>query len=403
MPSSISTAAMLAALPPDEPVAVVHDGSRTIVAVDATDVVTAEGATALTALDALGGGWWAGFISYECGHAVERIITRHQAAVPDLCLARFDARLEIRRDGGIDLVGSRRGRALLQRALETRRCVPPPAQSGRWSSTVERDEFESGVRSIIDAILAGDCYQVNLTRQRRADAPVDAIALWGALEQRHPAPQGSFIRVGPHSVVSASPELYLGVEGTTVTTRPIKGTGVDAGKLRASEKDRAENVMIVDMARNDLGRVCAPATIRVPDLCALERHPGLYHLVSTVEGELREDVGMTALVRATFPAASITGAPKPRVMQLIDDLEHTARGVYCGATGWIDAETRRARLAVAIRTFTIDESGASLGIGAGITADSDPAAEWAETELKASRLLALAGAEPSQPVAGHAR
>jgi para-aminobenzoate synthetase component 1 len=404
MPPSSSTAALLAGLPPDEPVAVVHDDGCTIVAVDAVDVTSADRAAAFTALDALDDGWWAGFVTYACGHGVERIVTRHRpTGLPDLCLARFGARLEISRDGRTHLVGSRRGRALLQRAQELRRCAPSPTPSGPWRSTVEREQFESGVRSIVDSILAGDCYQVNLTRHSRTDAPVDAIALWGALEQRHPAPHGSFIRVGSHSVVSASPELYLGMDGNTVTTRPIKGTGVAAAQLLASTKDRAENVMIVDMARNDLGRVCEPGTIRVRDLCALERHPGLYHLVSTVEGELRAGVGIGALARATFPAASITGAPKPRVMQLIDDLEPTARGVYCGATGWIDAGRRRARLAVAIRTFTIDESGASLGVGAGVTADSDPGSEWAETELKASRLLALAGADTLRPVAGQAR
>jgi para-aminobenzoate synthetase component 1 len=403
MSPSISTAALLAGLPSDEPVAIVHDSGRTIVAVDAVDVVSTGGTAALDALDALDAGWWAGFVTYECGHAVERIVTRHHpTGLPDVCLTRFAARLEIADDGSMVLLGSRRGRALLERARELRRCVPAARPSGRWWSTVEREQFESGVRSIVDAILAGDCYQVNLTRHSRTDAPVDAIALWGAVERRHPAPHGSFIRVGPHSVVSASPELYLGVDGTTVTTRPIKGTGVAAAPLLASEKDRAENVMIVDMARNDLGRVCEPATIRVRNLCALERHPGLYHLVSTVEGELREGVGMGALVRATFPPASITGAPKPRVMQLIDDLEHAARGVYCGATGWIDAGMRRAGLAVAIRTFTIEASGASLGVGAGITADSDPGSEWEETELKASRLLALAGADALHPVAGRA-
>jgi para-aminobenzoate synthetase component 1 len=167
---------------------------------------------------------------------------------------------------------------------------------------------------------------------------------------------------------------------------------VSPSALRASAKDRAENVMIVDLARNDLGRVCEPGSVRVPELCRLEAHPGLVHLVSTVRGELRPGVGLGGLVRATFPPASITGAPKPRVLQEIEDLEPVRRGVYCGAVGWVDTTRGRADLAVAIRTFVVAGGTTTLGIGAGITADSDPAAEWHETELKAARLLTVAGA-----------
>ena len=144
--------------------------------------------------------------------------------------------------------------------------------------------------------------------------------------------------------------------------------------LQASVKDRAENVMIVDLARNDLGRVCEFGSVRVPELCALETHPGLHHLVSTVEGRLRNDVGVGDLIRATFPPASVTGAPKPRVMQAIEDLEPVRRGVYCGAVGWIDTERGEGDLAVAIRTFVSGDGRTSLGIGSGIVADSDPGA-----------------------------
>ena len=183
-------------------------------------------------------------------------------------------------------------------------------------------------------------------------------------------------------------------------TRPVKGTAVDALRLVASEKDRAENVMIVDLARNDLGRVCAAGSVVVSELCGVERHPGLVHLVSTVRGRRRPDVGLGALLRATFPPASITGAPKPRVMQAIEDLEPVPRGVYCGALGWFDADRHQADFAVAIRTFTCSPTATTLGVGAGITIDSNPAAEWAETELKAARLLALAGARREPSLAG---
>jgi para-aminobenzoate synthetase component 1 len=196
----------------------------------------------------------------------------------------------------------------------------------------------------------------------------------------------------PVAVVSASPERFLAWRDRDVETRPIKGTARDAAWLRASEKDRAENVMIVDLARNDLGRVCDFGSISVPTLCAVEAHPGLHHLVSTIRGRRRAGSGLGALIRATLPPASVTGAPKPRVLQAIEDLEPVRRGVYCGAVGWIDTERDEGDLAVAIRTFTITNGQTHLGVGGGIVADSEPTAEWRETELKAARLLDAAGA-----------
>jgi para-aminobenzoate synthetase component 1 len=193
-------------------------------------------------------------------------------------------------------------------------------------------------------------------------------------------------------VVTAAPEQYLRVNGRRVETRPIKGTAAAPATLRASAKDHAENVMIVDLARNDLGRVCEPGSITVPSLFAVEAHPGLHHLVSTVRGTRRDDVGWGALAAATFPPASVTGAPKPRVLQAIEDLEPVRRGVYCGAFGWIDTAAARADLAVAIRTFTLFPDRSELAVGAGVVADSSPAAEWDETELKAARLLSVADA-----------
>ncbi len=254
-------------------------------------------------------------------------------------------------------------------------------------------------------LRAGECYQVNLTRRLTCDDAIDPVALYGALAHAHPAPHLTLLQLpelGPGTaVVSASPERYLRVRHRDVETRPIKGTAATSAALRASGKDHAENVMIVDLARNDLGRVCTPGSVQVPALCSVESHPGLHHLVSTVRGRLRDDVGLGALVEATFPPASVTGAPKPRVLQAIEDLEPVRRGVYCGALGWIDTsagdpERVTADLAVAIRTFTVlGAPGAGcthFSVGGGIVADSRPDAEWAETELKAARLLAVAGA-----------
>jgi para-aminobenzoate synthetase component 1 len=218
----------------------------------------------------------------------------------------------------------------------------------------------------------------------------------------NPAPHAALCTFGDAlpgvAVVSASPELYLRVDGRTVETRPIKGTAADDVTLATSIKDRAENLMIVDLARNDLGRVCAYGSVHVPDLFTIEAHPGLFHLVSTVRGRLRDGAGLGDLVRATFPPASVTGAPKPRVLQAIEDLEPVRRGVYCGAVGWIDADRARAELAVAIRTLTIAGGRTHLGVGGGIVADSRADREWAETELKAAQLLRAAYATENEPV-----
>jgi para-aminobenzoate synthetase component 1 len=400
---------ILAALPPELPAAVGLDGSTAVVACGAEEIVRIDGPEAFGALDRLAPGWWAGFLAFDLGRSVERVVPRADSspvagpAVPDALFIRFAAYAWIdRRDGRCRrLVGHGSARRYLEAALD-HPAPSAPVTLGPWSSSLDRPSFEAGVRTIVDHIEAGDCYQVNLTRRLTCDRPADPVALWNALETGNPAPHASFLRAGPDvgrdlgmdlAVVSASPERFLRLEGRRVETRPIKGTAVSPARLRASAKDRAENVMIVDLARNDLGRVCEPGSIHVPHLCELEAHPGLVHLVSTVRGSLRDDVGLGSLLRATFPPASVTGAPKPRVLQEIEDLEPVRRGVYCGAVGWVDTINDRADLAVAIRTFVVAGNETQLGVGGGITADSDPAAEWRETELKAARLLTVVGAD----------
>jgi len=265
-----------------------------------------------------------------------------------------------------------------------------------WCSSLERDRFEAGVVAIREAIEAGDVYQVNLTRQLSAPVAPDAdvAALGAALAVGNPAPYAAVVRVpaaGLH-VASASPERFLRREGRLVWSSPIKGTAASPDGFLA--KDRAENVMIVDLVRNDLGRVCEFGSVCVPALLAVEHHPGLVHLVSTVAGELRDDVGWPELLAATFPPGSITGAPKLAAMEVIRALEPVERGVYCGAVGWVDADRGIGELNVAIRTFWIDVADGPpvlrFGTGGGITHDSDPAGEWEETELKARTLLAVA-------------
>jgi para-aminobenzoate synthetase component 1 len=383
---------------PSHPV-VVRQRDATVVAAAPSEVVVAGGTDALTRLDLLTPGWWAGYLSYDLGRAVESVEPRlpPDPGLPDLVLARYEARLVIDH-AGARLEGEPRARARLERLLERAPEPAHPTPVGPATSSLDRHEYESAVRSIIDLLEAGDCYQVNLTRQLRWDTAVDPIALHRVLSCVNPAPHAALLVLpgpqGPISVVSASPERFLGWQGSMCETRPIKGTAVDERLLRASSKDRAENVMIVDLARNDLGRVCEFGSVHVPELLRVETHPGLVHLVSTVRGRRRAGVGPGELLRATFPPASVTGAPKPRVLQAIEDLEPVRRGVYCGALGWIDTARDEADLAVAIRTFTIAGGCTTLGVGSGIVADSGPGAEWEETELKAAKLRGALGSPP---------
>jgi len=385
-----------------------------VVGVDPSEVVVASGGDAVTALDTLAPGFWVGWCSFELGHATERVVVRgaslEPAAVPDVVFARLDSVAVVDARGRVTLRGDGPGRARLERAArdaDDRAQCPDPIPSGAWRSGIDRDAYCDRVETVLELLRAGECYQVNLTRRLTCDRALDPVTLYGALAHTHPAPYPSLLRLpelgAGTAVVSASPECFLRRRGAVVETRPIKGTAATRATLRASAKDHAENVMIVDLARNDLGRVCEPGSIHVPTLCAVESHPGLHHLVSTVRGRLRTGVSTGALIDATFPPASVTGAPKPRVLQAIEDLEPVRRGVYCGALGWIDTATGDADLAVAIRTFTVlgtgDTGCTHLGVGGGIVADSQPDAEWRETELKASRLLRVAGADVPARVA----
>jgi len=403
--------AVLAALPADaDLVAVRREPGQWVVGVEPDARLTASGPEAIDRLDGLDadGGWWAGWLAYDLGRAVERVEPRRpddlgpsDSGLPDVALARFDARLVVG-PSGVQIEGDGPARPLLDAAV--RRALSDPGRGPArdeaaagvslppFSSSLDRPGFEDGVRSIVELIRAGDCYQVNLTRRLTSDGRADPRALFGAIVRRHPAPHAALLRFGDAAVVSASPERFLRRRGDAVETRPIKGTAAGRAALVRSAKDRAENVMITDLARNDLGRVCRPGSVQVPALCAVEPHPGLWHLVSTITGRLRPGVGTGRLVRATFPPASVTGAPKPRVLQAIEDLEPVRRGIYCGAVGWFDPARSALELNVAIRTFEIVGGQTHLGVGGGITVDSDPAAEWRETELKAARLLALAGA-----------
>ncbi|MFD2791984.1 chorismate-binding protein [Promicromonospora vindobonensis] len=285
-----------------------------------------------------------------------------------------------------------------------------------WTSSMDQATYEAAVARVREHVREGDVYQANVCRVLSAPltgssdtergAEPDARALAARLAAGNPAPHAAAVHVpartglDPVWVVSASPELYLSVRdeqgtGTVVESGPIKGTARTPGGL--TEKDRAENVMITDLVRNDLQTVCRPGTVEVTSLLEVEEHPGLVHLVSRVRGTLSDDVVRSGelwrrLLAGTFPPGSVSGAPKSSALRIISELEPVPRGPYCGAVGWVaDGE---ASLAVGIRTFWWADDGAGgvlrFGTGAGITWGSDPTAEWHETELKAERLVALA-------------
>ncbi|MBI4552139.1 MAG: aminodeoxychorismate synthase component I [Candidatus Latescibacteria bacterium] len=266
------------------------------------------------------------------------------------------------------------------------------------ASNYTRDVYLRTVQRVKEYIAAGDVYQVNLAQRLALPYSGAASGLYRRLQRINPAPFATYLDCGDFQVVSASPEQFLFFDPSSrrVETRPIKGTRPRgrtqaedeslAEGLMTSEKDGAEHLMIVDLERNDLGRVCNIGSVCVPALRTLERHPTVWHLVSTVQGRLRPDCDRVDLLRATFPGGSITGAPKIRAMEIIDELEPTARGVYTGAIGYLGFDGSL-DLNIAIRTVVIKDGAARFHVGGGIVADSDPAAEYEETLDKARAIV----------------
>ncbi|HUT25869.1 MAG TPA: aminodeoxychorismate synthase component I, partial [Sumerlaeia bacterium] len=282
----------------------------------------------------------------------------------------------------------------------------PPEGLGPWKEAVARGvfnvtgaEYQEAVERAREWMAAGDSYQVNLTCKFRFVLPdeTDPFSYYCHLSRAHPVPFGAFLNLGETQILSLSPELFLRRRGRRLTTRPMKGTmhrglGVDKDErlrreLKRSVKNRAENVMIVDLMRNDLGRVCEIGSIRVPRLFECERYETVHQMTSTVEGTVREGVGLVEILEAAFPCGSVTGAPKYRTMQIIRDLEKEPRGPYCGAIGRIGPGPNF-EFNVAIRTLVHRAGRCELGVGSGITWASDAEAEWKETRLKTRFLYA---------------
>jgi para-aminobenzoate synthetase component I len=269
---------------------------------------------------------------------------------------------------------------------------------GEWERTWSAESYRDAIDEVREAIARGDVYQVNVVQHLQASfdgSPRALAARLGPLRPLHPEP---FVP-GDWAVVSASPELFLARRGDRIWTMPIKGTRPRgaAAELRASEKDAAEHVMIVDLERNDLSRVCEAGTVRWPELMATRELAGVEHMVSTVEGRLREDTGLAEILRATFPGGSVTGAPKIAAVDLIAELEPVGRGASMGAIGWIRGNGDF-DLALTIRTFVIADGTIHLWVGGGIVWDSDPATEVEESWVKARPLLDAIGSRLPEAV-----
>ncbi len=333
------------------------------------------------------GGRWVGFLAYELGYLLE------PASAP----AGWDV--------SAGLLYAWGWVPNLPKRLHARPQMPAGAgiagnAISSFRSTFTRPAYLEAVARCIDYIAAGDVFQVNLSQRLAIPFRGAPAALYASLLATAPAAYGALLELEDRAIISNSPELFLRVtaEGRIIT-RPIKGTrprgaGDDsdaalAAELLASAKDAAELNMIVDLERNDLGRVCEIGSVRVSEPRTIETHPSVHHGVATVEGRLRADVGLVELLRATFPGGSVTGAPKIRAMQIIAELEPAPRGAYCGAIGHLDADGS-ITLNVAIRTMTLGDGALHIPVGGGIVADSDPAAEHEETLVKARAMLRAA-------------
>jgi para-aminobenzoate synthetase component 1 len=272
-------------------------------------------------------------------------------------------------------------------------------------SNVSRTGYLEAVRKAKEYVRAGDIYQVNLSHQLEGEWRGDAWSLYERLREASPVPYGAYLDLGDTKVLSASPERFLRLDDRRVETRPIKGTrprGTTperdrtlAAELSSSEKDRAENLMIVDLLRNDLGKVCRVGSVRVRELFGLEGYASVWHLVSTIRGELRENLDAVDLLEACFPGGSVTGCPKIRAMEIIEELEPVRRGPYCGAIGYLSF-TGDMDTSITIRTLVLKEGRMKLQVGGAVTSDSDPEAEYDETLAKGRAVLNAIGAEAEE-------
>ncbi|HZH33323.1 MAG TPA: aminodeoxychorismate synthase component I [Pyrinomonadaceae bacterium] len=347
-------------------------------------------------------------LSYDLGRLFENLSLHqeHESGEPSACLYFYDTLVVHDYQTGKTFIRGKREDEFAGILKTQNFLIEKPLPAVSVTSNFEKSEYLAAIERIREHIARGDIYQANLTQQLRVEAEnaLSPERVFLHLRENHPAPFAAFIRRESDVVVSASPERFIKVLNSnpcsqnhrTVIAQPIKGTrprgkteAVDEQlrrELKTSEKDRAENVMIVDLLRNDIGRVCEFGSVAVEKLCELEEHPTLFHLVSTIRGKLKEETTVSDLLKAAFPCGSITGAPKIRAMQILDAIETTPRGLSTGAIGYFGFDGS-IDLSVAIRTAVIRENIATFNVGGGITFDSNPEEEYAESLLKARALL----------------
>ena len=368
-----------------------------------------------------------GYFGYELAHQTEKLPNASDdwLAMPDMAVGIFDLVIAFdqidrkmwlistglpekagpeREKRAQERMGLVRKYLRLARPLFDHPSAPHAPEVSGWTSNFTRAGYEASVQKVIDYIFAGDIFQANLSQSFRAEYPRDAVperfGLYRRLREISSAPFGAFLNFGDVAVLSNSPERFLKVRDGHVQTKPIKGTRPRgetplsdaelAQELMLSAKDRAENIMIVDLLRNDLSKVCKPHTVLTPTICALESYANVHHLVSTVTGELKGGKSAVDALRACFPGGSITGAPKIRAMEIITELEDTTRGAYCGAIGYIGFDGSM-DTNIAIRTLSVNGGRMAFNVGGGIVADSAPAMEYGETLVKATKMFELFG------------
>ena len=353
-----------------------------------------------------------GFVGYDAAPLIETLPRRlpRNSTPPDVWFALYDAFLTYDHSNChldfwcVDLFGEG-SRKLEERAREWLgrfEASKAPVRDGAGGflapleSEFDERSYQRAVERVLEYIRAGDVFQVNLARRLRANGSVDGFELYKRLAEISPAPFSAYIRGNGWEVASSSPEWFYQTRGRELITRPIKGTrprGIDgeaddrlARELLASPKDRAELAMIIDLERNDLGRVCEYGTVRVSDPCTVESYPQVHHLVGTVQGRIDRKAGPIDVLRALFPGGSITGAPKIRAMQIIDEIEPCRRGIYTGAIGYW-SRSGASGFNIAIRTFVVEVHEVSYHVGGAIVADSTPSSEYEETIHKGSGLV----------------
>jgi anthranilate synthase component 1 len=378
-------------------------------------LVESHGACPLPGLPRLAGGA-IGYVGYDIVRHIEKLpeIARDDLQLPDLAFVFFETVLVFDRlTQTVQIVHNARHRgapeeAYKQAVLETEDLLArlqsatppegarPPEKALRVRSNVSRREYESGVETIRKWIRSGDVIQVVLAHRLECDLGVPAFDVYRALRVVNPSPYMYYLRFGDLEIAGSSPEVLVRREGDVVQTRPIAGTrarGIDEvadrvleEELLANEKERAEHVMLVDLSRNDLGRICRYGSVETDEFMVVERYSHVMHIVSNVRGTLRDDVGPMDVLRATFPAGTVSGAPKIRAMEIIEEVEPVRRGIYAGAIGYLDYRGNM-DMAIAIRTLVAKGGKAYIGVGAGIVADSDPEFEYQETLRKGNALV----------------